>query len=153
MLQIAWQPGASWEVQRNWNCWVPHSTELVTHYSAAPGSLWTTIPSHSLTPSEFHLFTKSLDPLRNTWLANSLHQMVMWSMLSLHGYRHFIPVPLIPGCKHWYCSWTCLNFSGDRVGVWCVPSAAYVPCIFWHQNNFPSIIVLIQDLIQQIANL
>jgi len=31
MLQTAWQPGASWGVQRNWNLWVPHSAELVTH--------------------------------------------------------------------------------------------------------------------------
>lgn len=99
-------------------------------------------------PSLYQIF----GPPKKYLAGKQLYQMMMWSMLSPHGYRHFIPVSLIPGCKHWYCSWICLNVSGDRVEVWCVWSATYVPCIFWHQNNFLSIIVLIQDLIQQTAN-
>jgi hypothetical protein len=74
----------------------------------------------------------SLDALRSTWLASDLTDA---------DKKQIITSWLLKVDNNFVCAKTqflvpFLNVSGDYVEVWCVPCAAYVPCVYWSWHTF-----------------
>jgi hypothetical protein len=103
-----------------------------TDDGAAVGTLWTILPSVSLS---LPAISFSLGPLRSTWLESDLRQTSTLSKPSPSDHRYY---------TNFFCAriqvlvpqWDkCLYYDGDNVEVWCVPSATQVPYLHQGHNN------------------
>ena len=98
----------------------PHTTNQTCGWSwQTVGRLWTI----------FFIASILCPVISVSLLASNLKQTVMWSKLSISGYRHLTIISSIAGYKPWCCGAT--NASSSVVTMWrpkctiCLPCAAY----------------------------
>jgi len=99
LLQVACQPGASWEVRKRLKSVdLTLPTVLVAGYDATAGSLRTILSAVPISRPVTSIF---LDPLRSIWLASDLQQTPACCRLSPHVFRHLTPISSTPAYKRW----------------------------------------------------